>query len=97
MREGDRDSPGITHDLKKVHKFDVLVIDERSDRALSVINKLGFAHHFVVDAIGGGCLWGGCATTKQIQEWLGKDLLHLFLCLTLLMLHYYHRATKLLF
>ena len=56
MREGGRDSPGITHDLKKVHKFDVLVIDERSDRALSVINKLGFAHHFVVDAVGGGCL-----------------------------------------
>ena len=72
MREGDRDSPGITHDLKKVHKFDVLVIDELSDRALSVINKLGFAHHFVVDAIGGGCLWGGVPRRNRYRNGWGR-------------------------
>lgn len=58
----DQNIPGIIHDLKRIHHFEVLVVSEppevKTGQALDVLKKLGFSSHYVVDAIGfSGGLW----------------------------------------
>lgn len=58
----DQNIPGIIHDLKRIHHFEVLVVSEapevQTGQALDVLKKLGFSSHYVVDAIGfSGGLW----------------------------------------